>query len=208
MMTTTTHRRGFGVLASVLAASALLVGCGSDDDNDTDTAPDLTASPTNVTWSSLSADQGIYVPVAAEGPHSVGTYADASEFDHSPVGAGLAAMNGPLRVSQAPEQGWQDAIKAAIAPGEARDELLTNRAPLKKVDGEVNEEFIPTLQGWTIDDYADDEATVTVFSSYKDDSLGSTTYTLKWLAEDWKIELPGEVKSIDALPSEMVEVSK
>lgn len=208
MMTTTTHRRGLGVLASVLAASALLVGCGSDDDNDTDTAPDLTAPPTNVTWSSLSADQGIYVPVADEGPNSVGTYGDASEFDHSPVGAGMAAMNGPLRVSQAPEQGWQDAIKAAIAPGEARDELLTNRAPLEKVDGEVNEEFVPTLRGWTIDDYADDEATVTVFSSYKDDSLGSTTYTLKWLAEDWMVELPGEVKAVDALPSEMVEVSK
>ncbi|MGO1664878.1 MAG: hypothetical protein ACTHYO_14315 [Micrococcaceae bacterium] len=208
-MTTTTHRRRLGVLAGALSATMLMVACGSDDAADTEAAPDLTAPPTNVTWSSLSNEADVMVPVAGEGPKNIGTYKDASEFEHSPVGAGLAAMNGPLRVAYAPEIGWQDAVKAAIAPSEARDELLTNRAAVEST-GEVEEEFIPTLRGWTIDDYAEDEsaATVTVYSSYSDDSLASTTYDLRWLGEDWKVDLPGDVSSVDELPGDMVEVSK
>lgn len=208
-MTTTTHRRRLGVLAGALSATMLMVACGSDDAADTEAAPDLTAPPTNVTWSSLSNDADVMVPVADEGPKSIGTYKDASEFEHSPVGAGLAAMNGPLRVAYAPENGWQDAVKAAIAPSEARDDLLTSRAAVEST-GEVEEEFIPTLRGWTIDDYAEDEssATVTVYSGYSDDSLGSTTYDLRWLGEDWKVDLPGDVSSVDELPGDMVEVSK
>lgn len=205
-------RRTGGVLAGVLACSlAALVACSSDDTDTTeqqDSGPDLTAAPENVSWTAIGTDTGVKVPKADEGPESVGTYGEASGFDQSPVGAGLAAMNGPLRVSFAPEDQWQNAVSAALAPGEARDELLTNRASVEAT-GEVDDEFVPTLQGWTIaDDYTDEAATVDVYASYSDESLAKTTYELVWLADDWKIQLPGDVTSVDDLPDDLVEVAE
>lgn len=206
------HGAGRVRLAAVLLAAGLAAtGCSGDSDDsdktDDPTGPDLSAEPTNVTWSTVGNSGEVKVPTADEGPESVGTYGEATGFDQSPVGAGLAAVNGPLRVSFAPDTQWEHAVEASIAPGESRDELLTNRAALETT-GEVDDEFVPAIAGWRVTDYTDQDATVEVFSSYSDESLSRTTYELVWLDGDWKIQLPGDVASVDELPDDLVEVAE
>lgn len=222
-----------------LAVSSSLVACGSNEDNDsaeTQETVNLAATPDNVTWSTLHAqgssssssagsaaggsggDVSVKVPSADQGPEQVGTYGEASGFDFSPVGAGLAALNAPLRVAFAPEDHWDAAVAAGIAPGQGRDELLTNRAALSSTGG-VDADLVPTLAGWVVTDYLDEDgspassneqgrsASVEVYARYPDESISKTTYQVVRSGGDWKVQLPGEVEAVDELADNLVEVS-
>lgn len=216
MTRTTTSRRHrpvtrlrAGLMAVTAGLAVTLTACGGGDDQSADqTEPvDIHAAPTDVHWSTVG---GIKVPTADQGPSDKGEHGSVSGFDHTPVGAGLAAMNQPTRAAVAPEGDWSEAAAAGIAPGPGRDIYLNNRAGVKAT-GKTADEFTPTMQGWRITDYAADAADVEVYSSYSDDSKSVTTYRMVWSADDWKVELPadgqGSVKSVDDYPDDMVKVS-
>lgn len=207
------HRQGRTALTLVLIAAlstTAVTACGGDDGDTSPTteAVDLNAAPTDVHWSSITG--GIKVPSADEGPSERLDHGAVAGFDHSPVGAGLAAMNQPTRAAVAPEGSWSEAAAEGIAFGPGRDLYLNSRVGVEAT-GKTNKEFIPTLDGWKITDYSDDVATVAVYASYSDGSMSATTYQMVWTADDWKVELPedgqGSMKAVDNYPDDMVKVS-
>src|SRR5690606_23128164 len=105
-----------------IALLAATVGCGGGQD----AGPDLSAAPTGVRWQSY---QGVALPHADQGP---ATEADgaATGFEHSPRGAGLAALTHTLRLGVAPDTQWATVVNRELMPGPARDEWAINRVRL------------------------------------------------------------------------------
>ena len=209
-MTTNHFLRRLTLCLGLVVSTTLATACGSDDgqSDQSASAPDLSAQPTNVRWKTISG--GIKVPAADEGPADNLSHGAVAGFDHSPVGAGLAAMNQPTRAAVAPESDWAEAAAQGIAYGPGRDIYLASRAAVKAT-GKTNTEFVPTLVGWRITDYSDTAATVEVYATYKDESKSVNTYQMVWTADDWKVKLPddgqGSVRAVKDFPTDMVEVT-
>lgn len=193
----------------VACACGLAAGCSGDggDGRAGGEEVDLSAPPTGVRWEQTS---GVWLPVSDEdGPresHPVSGYA------HTPQGAGMAAVNGPLRAAVADDKTWGQVAAAVFAPGPGRDVFAVNRAQISVSGGDVDASAAPTVRGWVISDYSPEAATVSVVTSYPDDSLAKATYRLVWDDDDWKVVLAedgaGDVVALDEAPAEMVEVAR
>lgn len=195
-------------LAGVMVAALALGACGSDEPEEEKI--DLTAPPQGVSWTPM---KGVRLPVSeVHGPEEsgIGGSVGARGYERSPQGAGLAAVNQPVRALAADDRTWGDVAFLSFAPGPGRDVFSVNRAQVS-ISG-FDAASAPTIEGWKILDYSPDFAHVAVFSSYPDASLAKTTYRVVWLDGDWRVELPadgqGDVESIAELPGSMVEVSE
>ncbi|MBF4554378.1 hypothetical protein [Corynebacterium suicordis] len=150
------------------------------------------------------------LPVSSvHGPRDVGTYSNASGWEHSPQGAALAAVNGSIRPILADDKHWEDAASAAFAPTAGRD--VFTQARISIVSKDVDKTLLPTaFNGYKFSDYSDEHAAVTVFTSYTDGSKASNEYQMDFTGGDWKIHLPddgnagGSVKAVENFPDDMV----
>ncbi|MGV9678771.1 hypothetical protein ACWDSJ_26105 [Nocardia sp. NPDC003482] len=174
-------------LAVSLLGLAALVGCTSH----TDTTPavsnaDVHAAPTN-----LRSDrfQGIVVPLADQGPHRQ-TDAAATGFDHSPVGAALAAIQATVRMSVATDNQWPTVGQQMLAPGPGRDAWAVARAQLSITEPPSGP--VVTILGYQVTSYTPDRAATAIYSLQPDSSLTCNTATVVWMAEDWKLLLPDQ----------------
>lgn len=191
-----TVTRPFAVGIAVLA-----VGCGGGEP----TGPDLSAAPTGVRWQEY---QGIALPHTDQGPASVADGA-ATGFEHSPRGAGLAALTHTIRLSVAPDSQWATVVNRELVPGPARDEWAINRVQLS-ITGPAAPEYAPKLLGYKITEYGEQRSTVDVYTEYSDSSRAVNHTTVSWYDGDWRLQLPDPqstarpVDAIDDLPTDIV----
>ncbi|WP_245671412.1 hypothetical protein [Nocardia amamiensis] len=191
-----------GFVGAALLAAA--VGCGGGDDTG---GPDLAASPTNVRWQPF---QGVPLPVTDQGPKSTADGA-ATGFEHSPRGAGIAAVTHSVRLAVAADTQWAKVAAREVVPGPAKDEWAINRVQLS-ITGPASPEFAPRLLGYKITGYTEQNSTVDVYTEYSDRSTAVHHTAVEWFGEDWRLRLPDPgstarpIDSIDALPTDIVKL--
>lgn len=199
----------------VAVATATLAGCGSDEpapEQSAVEAPavDPAAPPEQVTWQNY---REIALPVSAvSGPKQSSTA--ATGFEQSGQGAGLAAIQTSVRMSVAPDEQWTEIARESIAPGPGRDAFMVNRAQVS-VDGQgTDEEFRPTIRGYTVDEYSPERAVISVVTEYSDGSLLSTRQEVVWRDGDWKLVIAdpeggsAASRSIEQVPESMTVVEE
>lgn len=184
-----------------IALLTAAVGCGGG----AAAGPDLSAAPTGVRWHDY---QGIALPHADQGPATVAEGA-ATGFEHSPRGAGLAALTHTIRLSVAPDHQWATVVNRELVPGPARDEWAINRVQLS-ITGSAAPEYAPRLLGYKITEYRDERSRVEVYTEYSDSSLAVNHTTVSRHGGDWLLQLPDPrstarpVDAIDELPPDIV----
>ncbi|WP_328397167.1 hypothetical protein [Nocardia sp. NBC_00416] len=193
--------------AASLVSAALLtgvVGCGGGD---AAAPPDLSAPPTNVRWVPF---QGVSLPQTDQGPSSQ-TDGAATGFDHSPTGAGVAAVVHAVRLAIADDGQWSNIVAREVVPGAAKDEWAVNRVQLS-ISGPADPVYAPRLLGYRITEYGDQRAAVDVYTEYSDNSRAVNHTTVEWFAQDWRLRLPDPqsttrpIDPVNELPSGTVKV--
>ncbi|AFR51488.1 hypothetical protein [Gordonia sp. KTR9] len=198
-------------LAPLVVVATALTGCGGEDGpaaQSSATTPPPTAPPTEVTWTTFG---GVKVPCADQGPKDC--YGSApTGFDHTGAGAALAAISATIRMSIANDQAWPSVVGTLVAPSPARDQWSINRVRIS-ITGPVDDDKAPVVEGYTIDAYTPQAATVGIITRQPDQSLTRTTSTVRWSAAgDWLLELPptdsttSRVQAIDAAPADMIDL--
>lgn len=168
---------------------------------------DPAAAPTGVQWRDY---QGIALPHADQGPATV-TDGAAGGFEHSPRGAGLAALTHTIRLSVAPDNQWPTVLARTVVAGSARDAWAVNRVQLS-ITGPAAVEYAPTLLGYKITGYTDERTRVDVFTEYADRSRAVNHTTVTWSEGDWRLQLPDPasdtrpVDRVDELPPDIVKL--
>ncbi|WP_278264194.1 hypothetical protein [Nocardia sp. AG03] len=185
-----------------IALLAATVGCGGGE-----AGTELSAAPTGVRWEGY---QGVSLPHADQGPASV-TDGAATGFEHSPRGAGLAALTHTLRLGVAPDTQWATVVNRELMPGPARDEWAINRVRLS-ITGPAAPGYAPRLLGYKITEYRDEQSSVEVYTEYADRSRVVSHTTVGWYGGDWRLRLPDPlagtrpVDVIDELPPDIVRL--
>ncbi|MEV6323393.1 hypothetical protein AB0M45_19685 [Nocardia sp. NPDC051787] len=191
-----------GLVGAALLAAA--VGCGGGDDT---AGPDLSAAPTNVRWQPF---QGVPLPITDQGPKSTADGA-ATGFEHSPRGAGVAAVTHSVRLAVAADTQWAKVAAREVVPGPAKDEWAINRVQLS-ITGPASAEFAPRLLGYQITGFTEQNSTVDVYTEYSDRSKAVHHTAVEWFGDDWRLRLPDPsstarpIDSIDALPTDIVKL--
>ncbi|MFC4126867.1 hypothetical protein [Nocardia rhizosphaerae] len=184
-----------------IALLAAAVACGRDGGS----GLDLSAAPTGVRWQDY---QGIALPRTDQGPRTESGSA-ATGFEHSPRGAGLAALTHTIRLSVATDSQWAAVVNQEVEPGPARDEWAINRVQLS-ITGPAAPEYAPRLLGYKIIEYGDELSRVEVYTEYSDSSRAVNHTTVSWFGGDWRLRLPDPqsedrpVDAVDELPTDIV----
>lgn len=198
--------RGIAYLA-VAASALVLVGCSSTPEDTPAAAekPSITEAPNIAHWSSMN---GVLVPIGeTDGPTSA-LWEPLTGFSHTPQGAALAAIGQSVQLSTASDKSWSKILSVVAAPGEARDAYAVQRAQISST-GTVDPDVVPTILGYTFEQYSPDEAAVDVVQRFPDDSLAATRTDVVWTGADWKLDLPTAETAVGAtalteLPADMV----
>lgn len=204
---------GAAMLAGLAAVS--VAACGSDDEQPAgpaaaEQAPDPAAAPEQVTWQKSGP---VSLPVSTTSGPKVTTPAP-SGFEQSGPGAGLAAVHAAVRIAVAPDGQWTQVVKAMVAPGPGRDAFMVNRAQLENNGAETNDDMIPVVRGWVMQDYSPERAQVQVITEYSDGSLLGTEETVIWRDGDWKLVIPepesteNPQTALEQLPENMTVVEE
>lgn len=179
-------RTALVALLAVLAAVAI-AACGSDsgDGGQSPAATNTTAPPAELTWVSW---QGARLPVSAtDGPSTV-TGDLATGYSNSPQGAALAAFQGTIRLSLAPDESWAQIANKLAAPGTGRDTYAVNRA-LATVTGPAPEGTAPVVRGYKFTSYSPQRAALAL-AIEQNGKLAAAQQTVVWTGADWRILLP------------------
>ncbi|QBS40025.1 hypothetical protein [Nocardia sp. CS682] len=197
------RRRGTaGAAGAVLLIAA--AGCGGSDGP---AGPDLSAAPTGVRWQPF---QGVPLPHTEQGPKSVADGA-ATGFEHSPRGAGVAAIHHAVRLAVATDSQWAKVAAREVVPGPAKDEWAINRIQLS-ITGPATPDYAPRVLGYRITGYTDQRSTVDVHTEYSDRSKAVNHTTVEWVGQDWLLRLPDPgatarpIDSIDVIPDGTVKL--
>ncbi|MFI9404573.1 hypothetical protein [Nocardia sp. NPDC052316] len=191
-----------GAAGAVLLIAA--VGCGGGDEP---TGPDLSAAPTGVRWQPF---QGVPLPHTEQGPKSVADGA-ATGFEHSPRGAGVAAIHHAVRLAVATDSQWAKVAAQEVVPGPAKDEWAINRIQLS-ITGPATPDYAPRVLGYRITGYTDQRSTVDVHTEYSDRSKAVNHTTVEWVGQDWRLRLPDPgstarpIDPIDVIPDGTVKL--
>ncbi|WP_262338938.1 hypothetical protein [Gordonia sp. CNJ-863] len=188
----------------------MLTGCGGDADPGahSSTTQPPTAPPTDVSWTTFS---GVQVPCADQGPKDC--YGSApTGYEHTGAGAALAAISATIRMSIADDVVWPKVVGALVSPSPARDQWSINRVRISIVHP-VEKDQAPVVEGYTIDSYTPQKATVGIITRQPDKSLTRTTATVVWsVTGDWLLELPAtdnttpRVQAITTAPADMIDL--
>uniref|UniRef100_UPI000A55DC6B hypothetical protein n=1 Tax=Nocardia altamirensis TaxID=472158 RepID=UPI000A55DC6B len=185
--------------ALLLAAT----GCGGGEES----GPDLAAAPTGVRWQPF---QGVPLPHTEQGPKSTADGA-ATGFEHSPRGAGVAAITHAVRIAVAADSQWAKVAAKELVPGPAKDEWAVNRVQLS-ITGPATPDYAPRVLGYKITGYTAQRSTVDVHTEYSDASKAVNHTTVEWFGEDWRLRLPDPgstarpIDPIDVLPTDIVKL--
>ncbi|MFX1760182.1 hypothetical protein [Rhodococcus sp. As11] len=168
----------------------------------------ITDPPQINRWITLG---GIEVPIGTTDGPSNGEWEPFAGFSHTPQGAALAAITQSVQLATASDRNWPQILAGVAAPGDGRDLYAAHRG-LVEISG-TDPEMVPTIVGYTIDDYSDDAATVGVVQRFSDDSLASSTTQVVWVDDDWRLNLPSDetaaaITALDGLPSELVDLEE
>ncbi|GAA1589926.1 hypothetical protein GCM10009764_10830 [Nocardia ninae] len=191
-----------GAAGAVLLIAA--AGCGGSDKP---AGPDLSAAPTGVRWQPF---QGVPLPHTEQGPKSVADGA-ATGFEHSPRGAGVAAIHHAVRLAVAADSQWAKVAAREVVPGPAKDEWAINRIQLS-ITGPATPDYAPRVLGYRITGYTDQRSTVDVHTEYSDRSKAVNHTTVEWVGQDWLLRLPDPgatarpIDSIDVIPDGTVKL--
>lgn len=203
MNSATTHYASLTALIGLLGIASL-TGCTTPGDHTTPSpSADIYAAPTNLT---TTVYQGISLPVAEQGPHTV-TGAVAAGFAHSPVGAALAAIHALVRISVAPDDQWATVGQQMLAPGAGRDDWAVARAQMSITTPVTGAP--PKILGYRITGYTPARADTAIYTQQPDTSLTCNTATAIWADDDWKLLLPegnhpALVTAPEALPTDTI----
>ncbi|MFI5716988.1 hypothetical protein [Nocardia sp. NPDC051750] len=201
------HRFGAYRVAVGLLSVVLLTGASGCGDGDAAAPPDLSTPPTNVRWQPF---QGVPIPQTDQGPTAEIDNA-ATGFEHSPPGAGVAAMVHAVRLSVADDSQWSNIAAREVVPGPAKDEWAVNRVQVS-ISGPADPVYAPRLLGYRITEYSDQRAAVDVYSEYSDSSRAVNHTTVEWFAQDWRLRLPDPgsttrpIEPVRELPGDTVKV--
>ncbi|MFI6998456.1 hypothetical protein [Nocardia sp. NPDC050175] len=196
------HRGTAGAFGAVLLIAA--VGCGGGDDR---SGPDLSATPTGLRWQPF---QGVPLPHTDQGPKSEADGA-ATGFEHSPRGAGVAAITHAVRLAVASDSQWAKVAAREVVPGTAKDEWAVNRIQLS-ITGPATPDYAPRVLGYKVTGYTDQRSTIDVHTEYSDSSKAVNHTTVEWFGQDWRLRLPDPgstarpIESIDVLPDDTVKL--
>lgn len=154
------------------------------------------------------------IPQAAEGPTEVTDAVAPEGFDRTPPGAGLAAVNAIVRLSVALDDQWPQVVRELIAPGQTRDDFITNRIQLSTTSG-VPTGQAPQVQGWKLTAFTPDKTSVDIYTRLPDGSMTVNHTTVVWAPAfgDWRLLLPdaaagaSPVDAITATPTDMVALT-
>ncbi|GAA5076840.1 hypothetical protein [Nocardia iowensis] len=180
------------------------VGCGGGDQR---SVPDLTAAPTGVRWQPF---QGVALPHTDQGPKSVADGA-ATGFEHSPRGAGVAAITHSVRLAVAADSQWAKVAAQEVVPGPAKDEWAVNRIQLS-ITGPASADYAPRVLGYKVTGYTNERSTVDAYTQYSDSSKAVNHTTVEWFGQDWRLRLPDPgsttrpIDSVDEIPDDVVKL--
>ncbi|WP_084525399.1 hypothetical protein [Nocardia vaccinii] len=167
--------------------------------------PDLHAEPRHPR---STVFQAITLPAADQGPRrDDGTV--AAGFDHTPVGAALAAIQASVRMSVAPDTQWPTIGQRMLAPGPGRDAWAVARAQIS-ITAPADTPL--RLQGYRVHSYTPGRAEIAIYARQPDTSLTCNTETVIWQNSDWKLLLPDQLRtqavtSVPAVPADMVALT-
>ncbi|MBD8056416.1 hypothetical protein ICV35_22450 [Rhodococcus ruber] len=189
----------------MVAVALVATSCAGTHTPDTELS--ITDPPQINRWITVG---GIEVPIGTTDGPSNGEWEPFAGFSHTPQGAALAAITQSVQLSTASDRTWPQILAGVAAPGEGRDLYAAHRA-LVEISG-TDPEMVPTIVGYTIDDYSDTAATVSVVQRFSDDSLASSTTQVVWVDDDWRLNLPSEtaatITALDEVPSELVNLEE
>ncbi|MEV2219790.1 hypothetical protein AB0E01_07920 [Nocardia vinacea] len=200
-------RRGIRKPAAGAFGAALLLAAVGCSGGDGESGPNLTAAPTHVRWQPF---QGVALPSTDQGPKQISDGA-ATGFEHSPIGAALAAIVHTVRLSVAADSQWADIVRQEVVPNEARDEWAVSRVQLS-ITGPAAPEFAPRVLGYKITGYTDAASAVDVYTEYSDNSKAVNHTTVEWFGNDWRLRLPDPdstarpIEAVDELPTDIVKL--
>lgn len=198
----TEHRGTAGAFGAIVLIAA--VGCGGGDGR---SGPDLSAAPTGVRWQPF---QGVPLPQTDQGPKSTADGA-ATGFEHSPRGAGVAAITHAVRLAVAADSQWAKVAAQEVVPGAAKDEWAVNRIQLS-ISGPASPDYAPRVLGYKVTGYTDQRSTVDVHTEYSDNSKAVNHTTVEWFGQDWRLRLPDPgatdrpIDAIDVIPDDSVKL--
>ncbi|WP_280378210.1 hypothetical protein [Nocardia wallacei] len=173
------------VLALTLAGIASVAGCAAPDDHPDPAALDMAdihEPPHNLT---TTVFQGITLPVADQGPRHRNEPV-ATGFDHTPVGAALAAIHATVRMSVATDSQWPHIGQQMLAPGPGRDAWAVARAQLSITEPTATP---PKILGYQITRYTPGDADIAIYTQQPDSSLTRNLTTVVWQDIDWRLLL-------------------
>ncbi|GAB2448751.1 hypothetical protein [Nocardia tengchongensis] len=208
------HAQTFTAAAAALLVSAAaftVSACGMSDQSatkSTTTAVDPARAPADVRWENY---QGVQLPIGGhDGPSKLGT--TAAGYTRTPQGAALAAINHSTRLSLAPDGVWPQVAAISLMPGAGKDSWVLARAQIS-ITAPANATVAPHIAAYQLTAYTPDRADLTVYATYSDASITATTETVRWVSEDWRLELPDPaaktqtVQSVPAIPAEAVKLA-
>lgn len=197
------HRAVRAVAATAVVLAAVACGSGSDAPPSGSTTPtvDPARAPAIASWTTVG---GVVVPLGSiDGPTS-DPGRPFTGYSHTPQGAALAAIAQSVQLSTAADDRWTTVLAAVTVPGPGRDTYAANRA-LVTVSG-TDPATAPEILGYTITDYTDTAADVSVVQRFPDSSLAASNTTVRYTGSDWKLSLDtgGAVTALGAEPADMV----
>lgn len=176
--------RILAVLACTAPLAAGIVACGGSQEPPQPPPPPTVTLPTGVQWQSF---QGVDVPTSDQGPeHAEGPV--VSGFEHSPVGAALAAIHATIRMSVATDAQWSTVGQRMLADGPGRDAWATTRAQISIT--EPIEDGAPMILGYRIVGYSSQRSDVEIYSLHPDNSLSRNSARVIWRGDDWRLHIP------------------
>ena len=192
--------------AAVVAVALVATSCGGSNTPESELS--ITDPPQINRWITVG---GIEVPIGTTDGPSNGEWEPFAGFSHTPQGAALAAITQSVQLATASDRTWPQILAGVAAPGDGRDLYAAHRG-LVEISG-TDPEMVPTIVGYTIDDYSDTAATVGVVQRFSDDSLASSTTQVVWIDDDWRLNLPSDdttatITALDAVPSELVDLEE
>ncbi|WP_157554965.1 hypothetical protein [Nocardia crassostreae] len=202
----------FTQIMMTLVFATVISACGSPAPTVTPTTttppPDPTRPPAEIRWEPY---QGIQLPIGAQDGPAKPTPV-AIGYSHSPQGAALAAINHTIRLSLAPDGSWPQIANLTLITGPAKDSWVLARAQIS-ITAPADPATAPRISAYKIAAYTPDRSDVTIFTTYPDASIASTTRSVVWASNDWRLQLPDPdsqeptIQAIDFIPFDAIPLA-
>jgi len=107
-------------------------------------------------------------------------------YAHTPTGALLAATQIGARYLISPGDDWRRVVQEQVLSGPGRDVYVEKRA---KVTSSAPPGTYGQFAGFRFVTYTPDVAVIQLVSRFSDGTLQVSTYTVRWVNGDWRLQL-------------------